>query len=96
MKDKDGKTALMRSTYNELTDSVKALLGAGANVNVKDNDGRTALMYAIGPYSGHDRGECMKELLAAGVNVNMKDKEGNTALMLATRHNCTKCEKLLR
>ena len=65
-------------------------------MNVKDNDGRTALMYAIGPYSGHDRGECMKELLAAGVNVNMKDKEGNTALMLATRHNCTKCEKLLR
>ena len=34
------------AAYNGRTDSVKALLEAGANVNTQDKDGRTALMWA--------------------------------------------------
>lgn len=54
---------------------IKALVEAGANVNVKDNKGRTALFYKPGG---------VEILTAAGANINERDKEGNTALMFAS------------
>ena len=49
------------------------------DVNMKDNDGKTALMYAV------DRGDynTVKLLLDNGADVNMKYNYGRTALMYA-------------
>lgn len=43
-----GMTALMHAIITGQTDVVVSLLGRGANINSKDNDGRTALMLAAG------------------------------------------------
>lgn len=45
--DKKGMTPLMCATYSAANaDSIKMLIDAGADVTAKDNEGRTALMYA--------------------------------------------------
>ncbi|MBR4984716.1 MAG: ankyrin repeat domain-containing protein [Proteobacteria bacterium] len=67
------------SDLNNYEDNIKALLQAGAEVNAKDKNGKTALMYAAD--SGND--ETIKALLQAGAEVNAKDKNGKTALMYA-------------
>jgi len=51
----------------------------GADINVKDNDGDTALMYAVNRFQL----EKVQALLDAGADVNVKNKKGETALMKA-------------
>jgi ankyrin repeat protein len=63
---------------------VKYLLNAGADVEVKDTVGRTALMWA----SMHGRKEVVQVLLAVGADVEVKDNDGLTALMYASRNGC--------
>jgi hypothetical protein len=46
-KDECGRTALMRAAYDGSTDTVKTLLGRGANVNARDISDATALTMAI-------------------------------------------------
>lgn len=55
------------------------LIEAHANVNVADNDGRTALIVAA--VAG--RTDSVKALLAAHADVNAKTKKGWTALALS-------------
>jgi len=43
---KDDKTALIHAAANGHTEIVQLLLEKGVDVNTKDNDGWTALMYA--------------------------------------------------
>jgi ankyrin repeat protein len=59
---------------------VTRLLEEGLNVNIKDLEGRTALMYAS--YNGHT--EIMKKLIEKGALVNEPDSYGRTALMMAS------------
>jgi ankyrin repeat protein len=59
---------------------VQVLLAAGADVEVKDNNGRTSVMYA----SRNGRKEVVQVLLAAGADVEVKDNDGWTALMWAS------------
>jgi ankyrin repeat protein len=67
-----------------VTDSrvAQALTDAQSDVNVKDNDGKTLLMYAL----SYDRvpDQIVDTFLAKGAKVNEKDNKGNTALMLCT------------
>ena len=61
---------------------VDLLLARGAQVNVKDNNGVTALMLA----SRNGRVEVVQALLAKGAEINAKDKDGATALLHASRY----------
>lgn len=60
-------------------EAVESLLNAGVDVDAKDNDGWTALMWAAG--LGRER--IVRLLLNAGADVNAKNKYGSTALMSA-------------
>lgn len=60
--------------------TVKELLARGADVNAKDKDDQTAVLW-VAP--ARDNPEMAKFLIAQGADVNAKDKHGNTALMIA-------------
>ena len=57
------------------------LLEAGADKNLADNDGSTALMMAA--VQGH--ATVLRLLLEAGADKNLADNDGSTALMMAAR-----------
>ncbi len=59
---------------------IELFMKAGMNVNVKDNDGNTALMRA----SANDNFEVVRLLIKKGADVNAKDNDGYTALMAAS------------
>ncbi|KAK3747914.1 hypothetical protein QZH41_000188 [Actinostola sp. cb2023] len=58
---------------------LRQLIDAGADINVTNNDGYTALMLAA--ENGKD--EVVRTLIDAGADVNVTNKYGNTALVLA-------------
>ena len=74
-----GRTALMSASRGR-EDVVRILLGAGADVNIKGDDGWTALMIAV--ESGHK--EIVEMLLDRGADVNQKNEHSTTALMIAS------------
>ncbi len=61
-------------------DGLVLLLDKGTDVNIKDEEGRTALMYAS--FNGHTG--IMQELLNRNASVDLRDVNGRTALMLAS------------
>ena len=60
-------TPLMRTAQNGYVDGVQRLIQAGANVNRRSKNNKTALILAT--YEGYD--ECVKLLLSAGADVNV-------------------------
>ena len=82
--DSFGATLLMKAARSGNDWQVKALLEAGAKVNLKDNDGWTALMYAVRYQEGL---ECVQLLLDAGADVKVKNNYGSSALILASCYN---------
>src|SRR5918992_1399121 len=76
---KEGHTDLMCAALEGRTETVKALLRKGADINAKDGSGRTALMFAV--INLH--GETVKVLLEHGADVNSRADDGATPLMLA-------------
>jgi hypothetical protein len=74
-------TALMEAVGNGNQEMVKVLLSAGADVNARNKNGRTAMLTI-----GEDTtAEIVWTLVAAGAKVNRKDDDGNTPLMMAAR-----------
>jgi uncharacterized protein len=71
---------IFEASLNGQLSLVKNLLAEGTDVNIADEDGRTALMYAS--YNGHV--ELIKELIEKGASVNLQDSYGRTALMMAS------------
>jgi ankyrin repeat protein len=63
---------------NNDIDEVKRLLEAGADVNAPDEDGDTALMWAV--FKGHK--DVVKVLYAAGANPKMLDSKGKEKLRI--------------
>jgi len=70
---------LMKAAKEGKTDILKALLDEGIDVNIKDNDGMTALMWAA--YKCHLN--AVELLLDNDADVNEKNNEGMTVFNLA-------------
>ena len=80
--DRYGMTALMEASRSWPTnpEGAKLLLRNGADVNAKQRDGMTALMWAC----MEKRLDIVKLLLRNGADLNTaKDRDGKTALMWA-------------
>lgn len=84
VRDAAGRTLLMNAAKDGNEKEIKLLLKSGANVNLKDKDGWTALMYAV-RYSSNL--ECTESLLEAGADISLKNKYGSSALVLASCYN---------
>ena len=76
---KDRERPLTAASGQGHVEVVRLLLEAGADKNLADNDGSTALMCA----ALWEKVEVMRLLLEAGADMNMADIDGNTALMHA-------------
>jgi ankyrin repeat protein len=76
--DSDGASPLMHAALNTGTESMKILLEHGADPNLRNNEGATALIWAA------DDAAKVKLLLAAGADVTPKTKHGGTALLAAS------------
>lgn len=73
---------------------VKDLIANGANVNIQNNNGKTALMFICSEYySAGDLGYIyliIKELINAGANVNLKDNDGKPTLLYCNEYESVK------
>lgn len=81
----DGKTALIFAVCeakDEIrTHLVRMLIKQGSDINARDDNGRTALMYAS---MNNDKLDLVRVLARCkSCDANIKDKEGNTAIMHA-------------
>ena len=83
-KDISGRTLLMKAARGGNEWELKQLIDSGADVNLTDDDGWTALMYAVRYSEGL---ECVQSLLDAGADISKKNKYGSTALVLASCYN---------
>ena len=81
-KNRWGGTALQWATDAKNLRMVKALIAAGADVNIGDEAGLTPLMVAAN-YEGPDFLEMVKLMINAGAKVDVQDETGMTALMKA-------------
>lgn len=81
--DTQGQTPLMLAAIAHNSEAVKAFIAAGAQINLTDNESRSALHYAV--ESNHV--EAVRLLLATGsIDVNPSDYESHTPLDLVQEH----------
>ncbi|MGH9719153.1 MAG: ankyrin repeat domain-containing protein [Bryobacteraceae bacterium] len=76
-KGQGGWTPIMYAALYGDSEEVRLLLDKGANPNAQNDDGGTALMYAV------EDGEKTRLLLNRGANPNLRSGEGRTALLIA-------------
>lgn len=82
--DSFGRTLLMKAAQNGNNWEIKSLLASGADVNLKDNDGWTALMYAI---RYQQNISIVETLINAGAKIKVKNKYDLSPLILAASYN---------
>ena len=83
---------LIRAALEGSAETVTALLERGADVNARDNDGYTALIWAA--FNGH--AEIVTALLERGADVDARNNDGDTALMWAAHNGHAEIATLLR
>ena len=82
---------MIASYYGHLK-TVKVLIDSGAKLNIQNNDGDTALMFASRRYNSAG----VKELIDAGADPNIQNNNGDTALKIASDNGYEKTVKLLK
>ena len=78
-----GGTPLIEAIVTYHTNCVEKLLEIGADVNVVNNEGKTALIHAVEINNFNVR--LITKLIESGADVNKKDDSGQTALLYALR-----------
>ena len=73
-------TALMGAALYEYNDVAELLLERGANPNIQNNDGFTAIMFAS---INDDNTEMIELLLSYGADLHIRNNSGETALTVA-------------
>jgi len=76
-----GETPLIASTFANGTNVFFFLLSAGAKVDARDREAKTALMSAV--MLGDANLPKIKALIAAGADVNARDNSGSSVLKFA-------------
>lgn len=103
----DGSSSLMIAVLHHDLKKVKSLIEEGANVNIQDRQGTTALIWAITLYNdgynyrGSDwnieenklRLDIIVEILKAKPNLSLKDKDGEGFWDMMNTH--PRCKKYL-
>lgn len=82
--DNRGITLLMKAAKAGNNWELKNLISSGANINLKDKDGWTALMYAV---RYQENTSIVEQLIEAGSDVRLKNNFDISALMLAATYN---------
>jgi len=72
-------------------EKVKELINKGADIEAKNNDGKTSLMIA----SNNGHSEVVKLLLEKGADIEAKNENGRTSLMMASHKGHSEIVKLL-
>jgi ankyrin repeat protein len=88
----DSGTALMAAVFKKDIVITKMLLDLGADANIPDPNGTTALHYA----TRFSNKETIKLLVAYGADLNLKDSKGFSALDYALRDKDESILKLLK
>lgn len=83
--------ALMEAAALGDLETIDTLVGAGVDLDARDEEGGTAVMAAI----EEERPRAVKMLLDDGAKVNSADLEGRTALMVAAKKGSANMLKLL-
>lgn len=99
-KDETGLTILMIAAQDGTDTEIKKLLKKGADVEVKDQYGWTALMHATASNTAvypenKPNAARLKALLESSPNVNISDSRGITPLIIAAAEGKTEFVKLL-
>ena len=76
---------VLSSSGREVASAIKALVEFGADINLPNKDGRTAIMVAsTGKYSGDlSKPSVVKALIKAGADLSIQDSKGNLVTDLA-------------
>ena len=84
--------AILMASYEGHPAVVKALIGAGADLDIRDSQyGRTPLLWAV----AMDRSTIVEILLKAGADPNAADSQGITSLQVAVENNQSEAIDLL-
>ena len=80
--DESGRTATMIATYNHDVATAKVLIGAGADVNIRDNMKNNPFLYA----GAEGFTDILKLTIQAGADPTLTNRYGGTALIPASEH----------
>lgn len=80
--------AMIEHTEDEKLERLKILIEKGVDLNFKDNDGMTVLMYyALGNVKNDKNSKIIEFLLGKELDIDAQNKSGMTALMLCAMKN---------
>ncbi len=79
-RDFNGRTALMRAVKDGNDWEIRSLISSGADVNLKDNEGWSALMFAV---RYQNNVEIVKLLLDNGADIYATNRYGSSPLLLS-------------
>lgn len=86
-----GDSLLMAAAEDGNSKCVKLILGLGVDINHRNHDGETALLYAVNRRLPH----IVLDLLRAGANPNIKDNAETSPLTFALTYKNYECAEIL-